>query len=559
MIHQGIALWYRADPLLAPTNVVGTRDGLDIDLTWDHAGGGGATGFRIYRRSRTPGGSFGAYSLWRTVTPETDTDTTDETALGELEYQYRVHAWTGTLESAGAESNVVASVTPIAWSFGYPSDYGPDDTSITWGFDPVVDQDGLEVWYRIGASMSGNPPANGGTEAYEGIISIGTVDLLTEDTVGYIMARARYWSTAAAAYRYGPWSEERSATSRPRIPGAPTSVTFTKATSTTGTLTWTPGSPTTQDYFSIQYAFRTAGTANPWSAWTNALPATDTASPYTFDEVLEGNEYKLRIRATNTGGSSAWVESNVVSFAGPPDPPSGLSAVLDATYPAHYVDLSWTDNSDDETAFRIERAPSASGPWTEAGTVGANVTTFEDQQAGPPIAAPSIASVDSIQDDQLQVTISGLPGNATGWRLYYLASGLDFQVDDTGAAYQAVANTGTTTTLSGLSPDTTYQLRVTATNAAGRGRPSSASSYATGPTAPKSLSAVVNGSFHDLSWSIGTRDGDAILIERNTGSGWSQIASRTAGSTSYSVTALAGASYRVRFSGEATYSNTATP
>jgi len=42
------------------------------------------------------------------------------------------------------------------------------------------------------------------------------------------------------------------------------------------------------------------------------------------------------------------------------------------------IDLSWTDNSSDETAFRVERSPGGSADWTEVGSVGADVTEFED-------------------------------------------------------------------------------------------------------------------------------------------------------------------------------------
>ncbi len=559
MIHRGVAFWRApSEALQAPTGVTASRNGLDIDVAWSHAGGGGATGFRVYRRSRTVGGSFGSYVFWRLVTPETDTDTTDDTAVGELEYQYRVHAWDGSTESAGAESPVVGAVDPIEWDIGLPGDYAPDDTSVVWGFFEAIDSAGLQVWYRVGASMGGNPVGTG-ILAYEGILTSGTINLGATDTTAFIVARARYGTPGN--YRYGPWSEERGAISRPRVPGAPTSVVFTKTDVTEGELTWSAGSPATQTIYDIEYAFRAAGSGSAWSAWADPFPDTSVGSPYLFDEVIEGNEYKLRVRARNTGGSSAWVESNVVAFADPPNAPSGLSAVLDVTYPYSFVDLSWTDNSIDETAFRIERAVSPSGAWSPVGTVAASVTSFEDQSAGPPVgSAPTIVSAESVDDDRLDLVISGLPSNATGWEVYYVASSLDMQVDDTGVSTLVVAGTGTTASLTGLAADQVHGLRVCATNGAGRGRPSDLSQATTGPTAPKTLAAVVNGGNHDLTWDIGSRDDDAVLVERRIGAGaWSQIASRPAGSTSYSVTAIGSASYRVRFSGEATYSNEVTP
>ena len=42
------------------------------------------------------------------------------------------------------------------------------------------------------------------------------------------------------------------------------------------------------------------------------------------------------------------------------------------------VDLSWTDNSGNESGFRIERSASGSGSFASIGTVGTDVTTFSD-------------------------------------------------------------------------------------------------------------------------------------------------------------------------------------
>ncbi len=47
--------------------------------------------------------------------------------------------------------------------------------------------------------------------------------------------------------------------------------------------------------------------------------------------------------------------------------------------PAMTINLQWTDNSNNETGFRIDRKKSSTGTWTEIATVGANVTTYRDQ------------------------------------------------------------------------------------------------------------------------------------------------------------------------------------
>ena len=55
--------------------------------------------------------------------------------------------------------------------------------------------------------------------------------------------------------------------------------------------------------------------------------------------------------------------------------PSGLSATAVSQT---QIDLSWTDNSDDEDGFKIERSPDGTTGWTQIATVGAGVTSYSD-------------------------------------------------------------------------------------------------------------------------------------------------------------------------------------
>jgi len=55
--------------------------------------------------------------------------------------------------------------------------------------------------------------------------------------------------------------------------------------------------------------------------------------------------------------------------------PSNLTATATS---CSQVNLSWRDNSNDETGFKIERKNGASGSWSQIATVGANTTTYTD-------------------------------------------------------------------------------------------------------------------------------------------------------------------------------------
>jgi hypothetical protein len=61
------------------------------------------------------------------------------------------------------------------------------------------------------------------------------------------------------------------------------------------------------------------------------------------------------------------------SWCATPAAPSGLTAT---TTLSSKITLTWKDNSNNESGFSIERAPTSSGTYTVIGTVGANVATY---------------------------------------------------------------------------------------------------------------------------------------------------------------------------------------
>jgi hypothetical protein len=63
-----------------------------------------------------------------------------------------------------------------------------------------------------------------------------------------------------------------------------------------------------------------------------------------------------------------------------PTAPTGLTATGVSTTS---IRLDWTDTSDDEARFRIERAPVSGGDWVEIDQVGQNLTTYTDSNGVP--------------------------------------------------------------------------------------------------------------------------------------------------------------------------------
>src|SRR5437879_950257 len=91
-------------------------------------------------------------------------------------------------------------------------------------------------------------------------------------------------------------------------------------------------------------------------------------------------QYCYKVRAFKVSGPnrsySPFSTTACATTPAPPVPraPSAVNAV-----PRFYLfDVSWSDNSSDETGFRVERAATSAGPWTAVGTTSANGTSLAD-------------------------------------------------------------------------------------------------------------------------------------------------------------------------------------
>ena len=58
-----------------------------------------------------------------------------------------------------------------------------------------------------------------------------------------------------------------------------------------------------------------------------------------------------------------------------PAAPSALTATVVSNY---QINLAWTDNSTNESGFKIERSADGGATWTQIGTVTANIRTYNN-------------------------------------------------------------------------------------------------------------------------------------------------------------------------------------
>ncbi len=150
---------------------------------------------------------------------------------------------------------------------------------------------------------------------------------------------------------------------------APANLTATVVSSSRIDLAWSDVSGETG--YKIERS--TNGTT-----WTQIATTGANVTSYSNTGLNSATSYSYRVKANNAGGDSA--ASNVASATTPtaptlPSAPTSLSAVAAS---ASRVNLSWTDNSNNENGFQIWRTSNNGRSWTNIANVSANTTSFTD-------------------------------------------------------------------------------------------------------------------------------------------------------------------------------------
>jgi fibronectin type 3 domain-containing protein len=279
-----------------------------------------------------------------------------------------------------------------------------------------------------------------------------------------------------------------------------------------------------------------------------------------------------------------------------PSAPSSLSA---AAASSAVINLSWTDASNNEDGFRIERGTDGVN-FTEIGTMSANTATYSDTglaalttyyyrvrsynsagnsssytntanattQPPPPVipAAPTNLSAASASSAVIDLSWTDTSNNEDGFRIERGTDGASFTQIGT-----VTANTAAYSDML-LAASTTYYYRIRAYNGAGNSNYSNSTNATTQappaviPASPSNLSAAAASStVIDLSWTDASNNEDGFRIERGTdGVNFTEIGTTSANTATYADTGLAALKtyyYRVRAyntaGDSASYSNAA--
>ena len=401
------------------------------------------------------------------------------------------------------------------------------------------------VWSDNSTSESGfrierAPDVGGVAGSY---VQIGSV---AADTRSYNDTGAQpnvaYWYRVLAWNSLGssPYSNEVSAILT--VPNAPTALRGTTVSGVRIDLAWTDNSAD-ESGFRVERAPDAGGVPG---SYVQIASVGANVVAYSSTGLQAGTTYWYRVRAYNTVGSSAYTAEVSAKTQSAAAPPSGLTATAAST---SRINLAWTDNSTDESGFRVERAPdvaSAPGTFAQVASVGANVVTYSNtglttgtrywyrvrayNSVGnsdysnvadamtmriPP--APSNLQGTSASPNSIDLTWTDNADNETSYRL-------ERAPDASGApgAFALVATLGaniTSYTSTGLAGGTKYWFRVRAQNSTGNSAFATSPSVSTLPPVPPSnlaVNAYKIGTQRnaDLTWTPGSEA--KVDIWRNT-------------------------------------------
>jgi hypothetical protein len=273
---------------------------------------------------------------------------------------------------------------------------------------------------------------------------------------------------------------------------APSNLSATAVSSNQINLSWTDNSTkSTQGVgFKIE---RGSSSSGPWAEISTVAA---NATSYSNTGLSASTTYYYRIRAYNVPNGknkpteysaySNTASATTQSGTAIPNAPSSLSA---AAVSSSQINLSWADNSSNETGFKIERATSSGGPWSQIATVGVNVKTYSNtgltasttyyyhvhayNTAGDSAAcntasattqsgtsdpyAPSNLTATAISTSQINLNWIDNSSNENGFAIERALSSV--------GPWSNIATLGTNMTSysnTGLSPSTTYYYRVSA-------------------------------------------------------------------------------------------------
>lgn len=328
-----------------------------------------------------------------------------------------------------------------------------------------------------------------------------------------------------------------------------------------GIYPWARGYQSAGNFYTIMaytnYTHRINHWSNPEVTYNGVPTGVDYQAPDSADNVRALNQSALLVAQFRD--------------APPPAAPSNLAA---RPISKTRIDLSWSDNSNEETRYHVERTLAAATSWQEIATIPANTVSFADTHGvcgtayryrvrahGPggysaytaEITTSTKACLDpplnltalAVSKSQIRLDWEDVSSNEDGFIVERRAAG-QTTWSEAGATGQNVE----TFLDGGLACETTYQYRVYGFNEDGPSEYTGIASATTALCPPSDLSgSALSQSRIALMWVDNSGSEDGYLLERSRSglSDWQPLGNLPANSAAFEDSALAcGTAYDYR-------------
>lgn len=533
--------------MAAPTGLaVNQTSSSQIKLTWQDSAPAFKNGYEI-ERTQTGGTTV----TWTTNSSAREFTDGPNIVLGTT-YTYRIRAFNNTGFSSYSDAVSLSTIAPAAPTNLTATGITGSGFTLSW-VNNANNVTNFTIYRRHGTSPYSLVSTAGPT------ITSFPVTGLTQNTTYYfkISANNHNGSNESAEIMvqtlHGP-------------PLAPTNLRVTGRTHNSISLAWANNADNADRL--ILERRTGSGSYGVLVEWTNVSRTT-----YTDSGLSENTQYTYRIRAVNSAGNSEWSEVTTRTLATIPGAPTNFRAT---NITSTEVTVEWSDNSHNETEFKIERRTGSTwGLYTTVNRVNETSHTISvspstsytlriraTNSAGDSVASNEITfTTPSGDTPNAPTNLSVLETGTTSVTLTWVdrsnnEDGFRIERKRGTESFRQVGTAGrndTTYRDTGLTEGVTYVYRIRAYNNHGNSAYTAEVSATPGraPAAPTNLvvTEVTSDSIR-IAWTDQANNETGFKIERKTGTGsYSEIATVGANTTSYRNTGLSANTlytYRVR-------------